>query len=827
LTLITELVKRHVESAQLLPSAAKTMAKATSNRLKKLPASIATLSDAEKIEFVKKPLLEELTKKLAAAQGVSQKKRFAEWLRGVVSDLSKVISMGSVATDSDPITTTIKSYELLEPLLKSPSLPPANSTRLIRDIESSFTRKTDLNMQLLGAFQPALSDTLPTALANAKVTEDNGIRVYAFRVKATPFGSNSPKRTKIQEDGEVIVIGEWPIIEWPDAHQTKPIPHEQDNVLFLDSSYENLIADAPNKPSWIVIESSAVEPAATGSKLQVTPVPGQPMVATIKEVLAGITRAEYGISGKTTRIKLSAPWLKIESKPPGNVSSTILQQIYDLDYRVIRHSAVFAQSEELELAEEPIADDVCHGQEESIELDDVYSGLESGRWLIFSGERTDVKNEAGVVVSGVKANELVMLASVTQDVKQLSTGDKELSPLPGDKTHTFLGLADDLGYCYKRSTLKIYANVVKATHGETRNETLGGGDGSKAYQQFTLKQVPLTFVSAPNPTGVESTLQVRVNDVLWHETDSLAGLPPTDRKYITRTDDNDKTTVIFGNGQHGSRLPTGPENVTALYRNGIGKPGNVKAEQISLLLTRPLGVKAVINPLRASGGADKEDRDQARRNAPLAVLALDRLVSTQDYADFARTFAGIGKASAARLSDGQRQLVHVTIAGADDIPIESTSDLYRNLLKALRDFGDPYEPVQVAVRKLLLLVLQAKVRVLPDYLWEKVEPKIRAALLDKFSFANRELGQDAVLSEVFSTIQAVEGVAFTDIDRFDGLGEEQVVDALEDKNLASSIELKNRIVVRLAESDEEIEPAELAYFNPAVPDTIILSEVTA
>jgi predicted phage baseplate assembly protein len=349
-------------------------------------------------------------------------------------------------------------------------------------------------------------------------------------------------------------------------------------------------------------------------------------------------------------------------------------------------------------------------------------------------------------------------------------------------------------------------------------------------QQFTLRQPPLTFVSAPNPAGVDSTLVVRVNDVQWHEADSLAGLLPTDREFITKTDDDGKTTVVFGNGQRGARLPTGQENVKAVYRNGIGKPGNVKADQITLLVTRPLGVKAVTNPLRASGGADKESGDQARQNAPLAVAALDRLVSTQDYADFARTFAGIGKASAVRLSDGYRQLVHVTIAGADDIPIEKTSDLYRNLFKALHDFGDPYLPIQVEVRRLLLLVIQARVRVLPDYLWEKVEPKVRAALLEKFSFASRELGQDALLSEAISTIQSVAGVQFVDVDTFDGIEEQQVVEALAGdatKNLAQFIKLKKRVPVDLAENeagpDKGLQAAQLAYFSPDVPDTIILS----
>src|SRR5205823_12256314 len=129
------------------------------------------------------------------------------------------------------------------------------------------------------------------------------------------------------------------------------------------------------------------------------------------------------------------------------------------------------------------------------------------------------------------------------------------------------------------------------------------------------------------------------------------------------------------------RPPAGPENLAARYRNGRGHRGNVKAGQSSHLATRPLGVKEVVNPLPSTGGADQEGRDQVRKNAPLGVLALDRLVSVQDYADFTRTFAGIGKASAAKLSDGAREVVHVTIAGANDIPIDPTSDLYQNLVR--------------------------------------------------------------------------------------------------------------------------------------------------
>jgi predicted phage baseplate assembly protein len=249
-------------------------------------------------------------------------------------------------------------------------------------------------------------------------------------------------------------------------------------------------------------------------------------------------------------------------------------------------------------------------------------------------------------------------------------------------------------------------------------------------------------------------------------------------------------------------------------------------------------LKGVINPLPATGGADRETRDQARRNAPLAVMALDRLVSVQDYEDFARTFAGIGKASSARLSDGHRQLVHLTVAGVDDIPIAKDSDLYRNLVRALQQFGDPHQPLRVEVRELILLIISARIRVLPDYLWESVEPNIRATLLDTFGFERRDLGQDVLLSEVISTIQRVPGVAYVDVDTFGGVpekttdattGERRFLTPTEIAARIQSLGLNPRVPVELAGGLQEaaIRPAQLAFLTPNVPDTLILTEVTA
>ena len=67
-----------------------------------------------------------------------------------------------------------------------------------------------------------------------------------------------------------------------------------------------------------------------------------------------------------------------------------------------------------------------------------------------------------------------MLASVEQDFELTKPGEGLNAlvnePRPGEKTHTYLNLATELAYSYKRDTVTIYGNVVNATHGETRNE---------------------------------------------------------------------------------------------------------------------------------------------------------------------------------------------------------------------------------------------------------------------------------------------------------------------------------------------------------------------
>lgn len=561
------------------------------------------------------------------------------------------------------------------------------------------------------------------------------------------------------------------------------------NELYLDAKYDSIIPG-----SWVVIKRPDVADPST--------IEADPRIFRTKCV-RDVSRNDYGFSGETTKIDLEGDWLESA----------------DLDISVLRGTEVYAQSGSLDLADEPIDpvhEPVCG---DTIELDGIYDGLETGRWLIISGERLDVDG-----TSGVTGNELVMIAGVSQDVEKVYDPiSKGMIDRPGDTNHTFIKLANSLAYVYKRDTLTIYGNVSKATQGETKSEVLGSGDASKSFQSFTMHQSPLTYVPAPNQTGIDSTLQVRINDILWKEVDNLAKTGPKDRVYVTEIDDDSKTKITFGNGVKGARPSTGTENIRASYRAGMGSSGNVQAGQISQLMTRPPGVTDVVNPIRAFGGADREGLEQARSNTPLALMALDRLISVQDYADFSRTFAGIGKAVAKQIQSNRKNIVYVTIAGVEDIPIDKGSDLYRNLVKALHELGDIGTTVMVEMRDLVLLLIKAHIKMIDGYLWESVELNVRAALHDAFGFDRRDLDRRVLQSEVISIIQGVEGVAYVDLDILEGLSGDKTPEDLENFLLG----LKEDTLPKEFVGDKGLMPAQLVILSssPSLEDTLILQEV--
>jgi hypothetical protein len=511
-------------------------------------------------------------------------------------------------------------------------------------------------------------------------------KIYALRQRAALFGGNAP-HPKTLSDQTLTHYGFDPAKTLPDWSFSN-----SNKTIDLDTTYPSII-----NQSWLVLSKPTYQELYRASSAVES------------------SRADFTLTGKTTRIQLD--------------TEENLALFDGADYR---DTMVFAQSELLEMAEEPI-DEAIGGA--AIELEKSVDDLVTGQQLVATGK----DGATGAVINEVVKVSAIKGATIT--------------------------VTPPLAKSYARASFSLNANVAAATHGETVEELLGGGDASEKFQNFKLRQPPLTHISAANASGAASTLEVRVNDLLWHEKPALYGAASKDHVYVARLDADGNTTVQFGDGATGARLPSGQNNVRAKYRKGIGLEGLVKAGQLSMLLTRPLGVKGVVNPLDASSAQDPEQLDDARGNAPLKVLTLERVVSLTDYENFARAFGGIAKALASWTWDGRSRGVLVTVAGPSGAAVTSGSATYDNLLAALRAAGDPFVELRVKTFRPAYFHFAGNVKVAAEFETDKVLSAVEEALRAQFAFGARAFGQPVMLSEVIAAIQAVPGVIAVDVDK--------------------------------------------------------------
>ncbi|NYH90823.1 hypothetical protein [Actinopolymorpha rutila] len=312
-----------------------------------------------------------------------------------------------------------------------------------------------------------------------------------------------------------------------------------------------------------------------------------------------------------------------------------------------------------------------------------------------------------------------------------------------------------LTYTYERSTATVRANVATATHGETVRQVLGSGSATP-FTEFGPRRTPLTYVRAATPDGAVAELEVRVDGVAWHEVADLGQAGPAQRAYVLRHTEDGQARITFGDGVHGSRVPTGVENVEATYRVGIGADGAVDAGQVSLLARRPLGIREVANPGPAHDWAPPEDLETARVNAPLRIRTLDRAVSVADHADFVRGFAGVGPARADLVWDGRQGVVLVSLLGVAGVdPSQALLDDVGRSLLAARDAG---QHVLVRACDVVEFGLGVDLAHDPDHRRDDVLAAVRDALKVALGRAGQAIGAPVSSAQALAVIRSVAGV---------------------------------------------------------------------
>jgi Baseplate J-like protein len=606
------------------------------------------------------------------------------------------------------------------------------------------------------------------------------VKVFAFRQKAALFGHNSPSPYLFVDPSHRDTPGLPLLIKVDDNGnwEWKKFKILDSNHIDLDATYPKIVVG-----SWFILTEEGIA-----------------QLYGVKEAIT-TSRADYALSVKVS--ELSADFAD------RGISAFQL-----------RTTAVWAQSEQLDIAEEPlpyplygaivplagVRTDLAglqgiavFGTRQKIAVRDGVTSLQiaggamlqpgdvltltappSPSLIAVDGTIRDWRHSATPVTLFVedaegrpgavqaRLDDFVLMPSGKKDPVVSEYAQVVSIDNTSDPAHTWLHLQAPLTFCYDRNTTTVNANVGLATHGQSVTEILGNGDPTTPNQTFTLKQHPLTYVQAPTPTGSASTLQVRVGNVEWSEKATLYGQGPSASVYTADYQSDGTTDVVLGDGVEGALLPTGQSNVQANYRVGSGAAGNVAAGALTSLIDRPLGVSGVTNPQPASGGQDPQSVDDTRTAAPLAVLTLGRVVSIVDYENFTGSFPGIAKAHALWIPYGPGYGVFLTVAGVGGAALSDGDPTLDNLITALGANGNPLTPITVQSYIETLFRFTARLRYDPAYDPKQVEAQVRAALSQSFGFAARAFDQAVGIDEIAAVIQGVAGVVavnVTDLER--------------------------------------------------------------
>ncbi|MBI3726038.1 hypothetical protein HY251_19080, partial [bacterium] len=168
--------------------------------------------------------------------------------------------------------------------------------------------------------------------------------------------------------------------------------------------------------------------------------------------------------------------------------------------------------------------------------------------------------------------------------------------------------------------------TASAVEGTSGDEVVGRSSGL-AYQRFDLKGAPI----------IDGTLRLLIDEGIgeeaWTEVESFVRSTGADRHYFVQRDEAERLAVFFGDNVQG-KIPDAGAAIRAAYRTGGGTRGNVGADTIATVVSvlthrgSPLTVK-VTNPLAASGGEERQSIEDAKRQGPRTLRALNRAVTLE------------------------------------------------------------------------------------------------------------------------------------------------------------------------------------------------------
>jgi hypothetical protein len=339
------------------------------------------------------------------------------------------------------------------------------------------------------------------------------------------------------------------------------------------------------------------------------------------------------------------------------------------------------------------------------------------------------------------------------------------------------------------SVIFEYANRTPIVINLNELELHSGGEGKKIYKfaveegRLIKREILGTSDGKPNqryklaqPRLIRGSLDVFVEETPglqepWELRETLLYSRSDEKHFVIEINENDITTVIFGDDIYGKIPPTA--QITATYRVGGGRIGNVLQRTNDTIANAPAltALATVSNETAATGGEERESIENAIRFAPLVFKSNQRAVTVEDYLGLARKFPGVVKA---RAEAGNWNRIHLFIAPSGG---GSVSDVMKkDLLTYFEDKRMMTTQIEIKDPDYVPIFITARVVAKPFAFKADVKADVKKAIKAILDFDVVDFKATLFLSKVYEAIEAIPGVENVFVSQFRARTEAVVTD---------------------------------------------------
>jgi len=331
------------------------------------------------------------------------------------------------------------------------------------------------------------------------------------------------------------------------------------------------------------------------------------------------------------------------------------------------------------------------------------------------------------------------------------------------------------------------------------------------YDDQTERSLPAAPLTQQSPEEALPDAELQGDGEVWSVRRDLLHSDRFAVDFVTEIEDDGRASIRFGDGVF-ARPPTPGSHLTAHYRVGNGRAGNVGAEAINRVVLAGDGITRVWNPLPASGGTDPERLEQVRLFAPQAFRRQERAVTEADYAEVAQRHPEVQKAVATRRWTGSWYTIFVAIDRTGGRAVDA--DFEAELLAHLERYRMAGVDVEIDGPIFVPLDIVLRVCVQPGHFRSQVKQQLLRVFSaqdlgdgtqgffhpDHFTF-----GQPVYLSQIYQTAMAIDGIAWVEVTRFQRWGEapNQHIDngVLVNQDIAQGALMADRLEVLRLDND--------------------------